>query len=96
MPAITRLGDLSTGHDDCPPVPLVTASGNVLVNGKGAGRLADSYAAHDCPKHPPHTGTVASGSGTVTINGQPAARVGDAVSCGGSIAQGSGDVFVGG
>lgn len=38
MPAATRLGDMNTGHDDCAPVPLSTASGNVFINGKGAGR----------------------------------------------------------
>ena len=95
MAAQTRVGDLSTGHDDCPPVALVSGSTNVFINGKAAGRVGDAYASHSCPAHPSHAGTVSSGSGTVTINGRPAARVGDAVSCGGSVAQGSGNVFIG-
>ena len=96
MPAQTRLGDLDTGHDACPPRPLVTASTNVFINGKGAGRVNDSYAAHGCPVHAPHTGGIASGSATVFINGRSAGRIGDPVSCGGSVAEGSPDVFVGG
>lgn len=59
MPQATRLGDNDTGHDACPPTALVSASGNVIINGKGAG------------------------------------RVGDSVSCGGSVAEGSGDVIIG-
>ena len=96
MAAAHRLGDLNTGHDSCAPVPLSTASNNVLVNGKGAGRQGDSYASHGCDVHPGHSGSVSAGSGTVFVNGRPFARIGDTVSCGGSAAEGSPDVFVGG
>ena len=96
MPAQTRLGDVDTGHDACPPRPLVTASPDVFVNGKGAGRVGDAYALHGCPAHPAHSGVIASGSSTVFINGRQAGRIGDPVSCGGSVAEGSPDVFVGG
>lgn len=96
MPQVTRLGDVDTGHDLCPPSPLVGASSNVFINGRGAGRVGDPYAPHGCIDHPPHVGTIASGSSTVSINGRPAGRVGDSVSCGGSVAQGSGNVRIGG
>ncbi len=96
MPAAHRLGDKDTGHDACPPTALVSASADVFINGKGAGRVSDSYAPHGCDIHPSHSGSVAIGSGTVYINGRAAARVGDAVSCGGSAAEGSADVFIGG
>lgn len=92
----TRLGDLDTGHDACPPTALASASPNVLVNGKGAGRVGDAYLPHSCPVHGSHTGTIASGSSSVFINGQPAGRIGDSVSCGGAVAQGSPNVIVGG
>ena len=95
MAKATRLGDLDTGHDDCPGTPLNSASGNVFINGKGAGRLGDSYVVHSCPMHPPHSGVIASGSATVFINGKKSARIGDAVSCGGAVAQGSDNVFIG-
>lgn len=96
MPNATRLGDIDTGHDACAPTALISASSNVFINGKGAGRVGDSYAAHGCVVHPSHSGTIASGSSTVFINGKPAGRIGDSVSCGGSVAEGSGDVIVGG
>ena len=89
----TRLGDTDTGHDACPGTVLVSASTNVIINGKGAGRVGDSYVPHGCIVHPAHT---ASGSSTVLINGLQAARVGDLIDCGGSVASGSPDVIVGG
>lgn len=96
MAKATRLGDNDSGHDACPPTGLVTASSNVYINGKGAGRVGDSYSPHSCIEHPPHVGHIASGSSTVFINGRRAGRVGDAVDCGGSVAQGSENVLVGG
>ncbi len=96
MASATRLGDNDTGHDACPPTPLAAASGDVFINSKGAGRVGDPYAPHSCDVHPSHTGTIASGSSTVYINGRQAGRVGDPVSCGGSVAVGSSNVFIGG
>lgn len=96
MPMATRLGDNDTGHDACPPTALSSASGNVLINGKGAGRVGDSYVAHGCVTHPSHSGVIAAGSGTVFINGSPAGRIGDPVSCGGSVDEGSSNVQIGG
>lgn len=96
MPAVTRLGDLDTGHDACSGTPLNGASGDVFTNGKGTGRVGDPYVAHGCVVHPPHVGHIASGSGTVYVNGIKVGRIGDPVDCGGSVAQGSGNVFAGG
>lgn len=96
MSNATRLGDLDTGHDACPPTALNSASTNVFINGKGAGRVGDSYVAHGCVNHPSHSGVIASGSSSVFINGRAAGRIGDAVSCGGSVAEGSSNVFIGG
>lgn len=96
MSKATRIGDMDTGHDACAPTALVSASPNVFINGRAAGRVGDSYASHGCIVHPGHSGNIASGSGSVFINGCAAGRVGDAVSCGGSVAEGSDDVFIGG
>lgn len=96
MPAATRLGDNDTGHDACPPTALTSASADVFINGKGAGRVSDSYAPHGCDVHAPYSGQIAQGSGTVYINGRAAGRIGDPVSCGGSVAEGSSNVFIGG
>lgn len=96
MPKATRLGDNDTGHDACAPTALVSASTDVIINGKGAGRVGDSYAPHGCVAHPTHSGIIASGSSSVYINGKAAGRIGDPVSCGGSVAAGSGNVIIGG
>lgn len=95
MAAATRLGDSNTGHDSCAPVALASASSDVIINGKGAGRVGDTYAVHGCDAHPAHSGSIASGSATVFINGKAAGRIGDPVSCGGSVAAGSPNVFIG-
>ena len=96
MPKATRLGDNDTGHDACAATALVTASSNVIINGKGAGRVGDSYASHGCVAHPTHSRVIASGSVTVFINWRAAGRLGDAVSCGGRVAVGSSNVLIGG
>lgn len=91
-----RLGDIGLGHDACGSRELVTASGDVFINGKGAARIGDAYQSHGCIEHPPHVGHLASGSSTVFINRRRAGRVGDAIDCGGAAAQGSPNVFIGG
>jgi len=95
MPAATRLNDNCTGHDSCPSVPLVEGSPNVIVNGQPAGRLGDHYASHGCVVHPGHQDVITTGSSKVIINGKPAARIGDAVSIGGAVQDGSGNVIFG-
>ena len=97
MPPATRQGDNDTGHDLCPPRALSGHSPNVFINGRGAWRVGDSYPPHGCIIHdPPHSGVIAAGSSSVFINGIPAGRIGDPVSCGGSVAQGSSNVIIGG
>ena len=93
---MTRLGDIGGHHDSCPNVPLVSCSENVFVNGRGAGRVSDSYAGHSCFIHPVHTPHIASGSSSVFVNGLPLARIGDATDCGGVVIEGSENVFAGG
>lgn len=92
----TRQGDCCTGHDSCSPVPLVECSIDVKINGRGAGRVGDRYSTHSCISHYAHQDIIVAGSATVFINGRPAARVGDPVSIGGTVRDGSGDVFIGG
>lgn len=94
MSAVTREGDMNTGHGTHPPVPLITGSPNVFINGLPCGRQTDTYSLHVDPLGvSPHTGHISKGSSTVFVNGLPIARVGDSVSCGGTVAQGSPNVF---
>lgn len=94
MPAVARLGDLSTGHDGWPARPNNQASPDVFVNGIAVHRQGDSWEIHcksgaDC-----HDGITSAGSPTVFVNGVAVARVGDPISDGDEIATGSSDVFV--
>jgi uncharacterized Zn-binding protein involved in type VI secretion len=77
----------------------VSGSPDVNVNGRPALRKDDEGVATPCCG--PNTWQAAAGSGTVKINGKPAHRQGDQTRhCGGAgqgtLAEGSGDVKVGG
>lgn len=95
MPEITRLGDMTAGHDGFPPRPSIEASEDVFVEGIGAVRVGDAYAIH-CNSTPTcHDGRLAEGSSTVFVNGKPVGRVGDPVDCGDTVAFGATTVFCG-
>ncbi len=96
MPQATRLDDCCTGHDACGARPLITGSGNVLINGRKAGRKSDIYQSHGCDAHATHNDEIVGGSSTVFINSLKAARVGDDISLAGTVLEGSKNVFVGG
>ena len=94
MPAVTRLGDICTGHEDFPPRANTSASVNVFINGIAAHRQGDSWATH-CNPTTCHDSVSAAGSSTVYVNGKQLMRIGDPVACGSAVAQGSSDVFAG-
>lgn len=99
MPPVTRLGDICTGHGCWPPRPCVSASPNVITNGRGTHRRGDSWASHckPCGKCSCcHGSVLAMGSSTVFANGRPVARIGDPVACGSLAATGSPNVIAGG
>ena len=96
MPGIVRAGDPCSGHGCWPPRANGGASGNVCVNGRGAHRKGDAWGPHTCPDIPEtHAGTASSGSASVFINGKAVCRIGDAISCGSTMAAGSGNVLAG-
>lgn len=86
MSNAARVGDISSGHDFCRPVEIVSGSQKVFINGKAAARVGDILGEHDClgtyENHAPHVPVIATGSQKVFIDGRAAARVGDSVSCG--------------
>tara|TARA_B100000989_G_scaffold286819_1_gene255854 strand:+ start:6851 stop:7126 length:276 start_codon:yes stop_codon:yes gene_type:complete len=91
MPAVTRLGDLCTGHGPCPPRPSNSASSTVFANGIPVHRLGDSWSIHCL-----HGSVLAAGSSTVFSETKNLGRIGDPVACGSKVMQGSGTVFAGG
>lgn len=95
MKAVTRVGDKNTGHDACGAVPLAEGSSNVFINGKPCGRVGDKYVSHGCIVHGPHQDVISAGASGITVNGCAMARVDDAVSIGGSVAEGSPTVSCG-
>lgn len=95
MPPITRKGDKSTGHDLCPAVEAVSGESRFLVNGRPIVLVGDKYAPHGCDAHAVHQGTLAGGSSAFLVNGRQVGRVGDPISCGGTVAEGSGNFIVG-
>lgn len=96
MPAVTRLGDMCSGHGPWPPRASTGGSPDVFVNGVPVHREGDAWAVHCDPTPLCHGGSLASGSATVFANGVQVGRIGDPVSCGSTVAAGSGNVFAGG
>ena len=96
MPKVARKGDMSSGHDLCPGVPIVgNVSSDVMINGKPVALDGSVFAPHGCIAHTPHSGVVIAPNRNVQINGRNVACVGDAESCGGTIVTGSPDVSIG-
>ena len=96
MPAVTRLGDICTGHGCFPSRPSTGGSPNVSCNGIPVHREGDSWAPHGCAVCAPHGSVLEAGSSTVSVNGKSLGRIGDSVACGSSVATGSSNVFAGG
>jgi len=99
MPAAARMGDPCTGHDCFPPRASVSGSPDVYINGIPALREGDGFALHKCTHpqvpHGVHDSVLAAGCPDVFVNDRQKGRVDDPVACGGSVASGSDDVFVG-
>ena len=99
MPPAARLGDICTGHVCWPSRANIEGSPNVFVNGIPLHRQGDGWSVHCCTHpgvpHGCHGSVLASGSSTVFVNGKQAGRVGDSVACGGTVATGSPNVFIG-
>ena len=59
MPFVARKGDMSSGHDSCPGVPIVDkVSSDVLINGRNVACVGD---AESCG------GTIVTGSTDVSV-----------------------------
>lgn len=97
MPAVSRIGDVSTidtSPCSAPPRPLIEGSPNVFVNGIPVSRMTDAYEEHYClGASQPHTAIATQGSQTVFINGLAVHRITDMISCGSVSDQGSPNVF---
>lgn len=92
MPAVTRIGDLSTGHPPFYSARLALAgSGKVFADGIAVNRVGDAWVPHGIPHGSPDT-TLA-GSPKMFADGVAVGRIGDPISCGDTIATGSSKTF---
>lgn len=99
MPAVSRLGDMSTGHDCFPPTELIqTPVSKTFFNGIKASVVDETcqHAPHSCgiTTHEGVTRSPSSGSSKTFIEGRPAVRIGDNIACGDAIAEGSTNSFI--
>ena len=99
MPAVSRIGDMSTGHGCFPPTALIqTPVTKTFFNGKLASVVnsATQHAPHTCgiTTHSGSTRSPSSGASKTFIEGKLAARIGDNIACGDAIAEGSPNSFI--
>ena len=100
MPGLSKLGDMSTGHEGFPPTPMVTTPvSKTYVNGVLAG-VADpqcQFATHSRGNtvHPQDIRYPIPAAGNKTyIEGFPIAKIGDSLNDGDAIAEGSSNSFI--
>jgi len=90
---ISRLGDITSGHGCHPPVIGATASPNVYVNNLPAHHATNTTVPHTCGTDV-HPDVYTLGSAKVMINGQQAMPIGGTLLPGGTVAEGSHNVFI--
>ena len=93
MAGLSRKGDTNSEGG-----AIMRGAGTVFCNGIPVGLHVSTITPHapwGKKSHPPHAAaTTTSASPTVFAEGDPVLRIGSTNSCGHSIVQGSGDVFV--
>jgi uncharacterized Zn-binding protein involved in type VI secretion len=99
MPAVIRVGDMSTGHGCFPPTALaVSPVSKTFFNAKKPGVVSGAcqHVAHTCGRvtHPNNTRVPSSGASKTFIEGFPAARIGDNIACGDTCGEGSPNSFI--
>ena len=81
--AIARIGDITTGHEDFPPVKIITGDDFLTINGIPVairGSICEDHERTKDTKHPDrHTPIVSGGSDFITCNGISIAQKGDEV-----------------
>lgn len=100
MPAVIRIGDMSTGHGCFPPTPMAESPvSKTFINGIKPGVVASTstHVTHSCgvvvhPQGPARSHS--SGASKTFIEGFLAARIGDDISCGDTCGEGSPNTFI--
>jgi uncharacterized Zn-binding protein involved in type VI secretion len=99
MPAVSRVGDTSTGHGCFPPTTMTSSPvQKTFINGSKPG-VVDStckFSAHSCgtTTHPDGARTPTAGTSKTKIEGYSVARIADPLGCGDIIGEGSPNTFM--
>ena len=99
MPAVARIGDLSTGHGCFPPSPMkTTLVKKTYINGKLPGVVDPEcqFESHTCVliTHSQAERYPTNGTSKTKIEGYYIARIADDLACGDVIGQGSFNTFI--
>lgn len=97
MPAVSRIGDMSTGHGCFPPTPISsTPVSKTRFNGILAAVVSSQHTTHVCGNtvHAGGARAISQGASKTFIEGNPAARIGDDIACGDTVAEGSPNSFI--
>tara|TARA_B100000902_G_C27283269_1_gene903020 strand:- start:488 stop:787 length:300 start_codon:yes stop_codon:yes gene_type:complete len=93
---VSRIGDITTGHQCYAPSKGITSSPNVFADGRLVHCVGDTFSPHTCGNDV-HADVLVGGSAKVFANGRPIARLGDALAPGGALmAESSWTVFAAG
>ncbi|AGN30010.1 hypothetical protein VPFG_00002 [Vibrio phage nt-1] len=95
MPALAGANEPTTGHETYPPTEVTGGSSKVFVQGKQAlskDNLVHITHCNTVEPHDCHAGSAATYSPKVFIEGSNAIRIGDTLTCGDTVAGGSGKV----
>lgn len=96
MPALSAMGDLSTGHSCFVPTNIVgDTAQNSYVGDKLIAMVGSSLVTHSCGDTVHSGRKISSGASNTYIGSKTAARIGDPINCGDEMGQGASNTFVG-
>ena len=81
---VSRIGDITTGHQCYAPSVGVSSAKTVFANGVLVHCVGDSFTPHTCGSDT-HPDVLVGGSAKVIVEGRPISRLGDALAPGGAL-----------
>ena len=96
MPGLAYNGCSTTGHSTYPPTTIVSSQSKVFVQGNAICVEGDTIITHTNTVKPydSHSGTLIPSTNKNYVTGKKAIMMGDKVSCGDTVIQSSGKVFI--
>lgn len=81
---VSRIGDITTGHQCYSPSVGITSARTVFANGLLVHCVGDTFTPHTCGNDV-HADVLVGGSAKVLVEGRPVSRLGDALAPGGAL-----------